>query len=70
MDRFAYAGWNTDGNTLGTVIANSVLLSVYNQARENTFFNALRILEDNFYQVNIDMIIIGASEFLDNVIFR
>jgi len=28
MRRFAYAGWNTDGNTLGTSVANAVLLAL------------------------------------------
>lgn len=29
LDNVAYAGWNTDGNTLGTVIANSILLALF-----------------------------------------
>jgi hypothetical protein len=29
LTQWAYAGWNTNGNTLGTVVANSVLLWVY-----------------------------------------
>jgi hypothetical protein len=32
MESFAYAGWNTDGNTIGTVISNLVLLAL--QARD------------------------------------
>jgi hypothetical protein len=29
LDRLAYAGWNTDGNTVGTAISNLVLLSYF-----------------------------------------
>jgi hypothetical protein len=29
LDRLAFAGWNTDGNTLGTAISNLVLLSLF-----------------------------------------
>lgn len=29
LDRTAFAGWNTDGNTLGTAISNLVLLSLF-----------------------------------------
>ena len=55
----AYAGWNTNGNTIGTVVANSILLSVfrkdtdvdvYNTREANAMFNTLRILEDVYYQ--------------------
>jgi hypothetical protein len=31
LDRTAYAGWNTDGNTLGTAIANLVLLHYFGE---------------------------------------
>lgn len=41
------------GNTLGTVISNSILLSLFNKQEANTFFNALRILEDECYQAII-----------------
>jgi len=51
MDNFGYAGWNTDGNTLGTVIGNTILLSLFsNNAKANQYFNSLRILEDCYYQ--------------------
>jgi hypothetical protein len=51
MSNFGYAGWNTDGNTLGTVIGNSVLLYLFkNTALPNKYFNTLRILEDCQYQ--------------------
>jgi hypothetical protein len=32
--RFAYAGWNTDGNTLGTVISSSLLMALFPAKRE------------------------------------
>lgn len=28
ISEWAYAGWNTNGNTLGTVVANSILISI------------------------------------------
>eukprot|EP00945_MAST-04E_sp_MAST-4E-sp1_P001929 g1929.t1 len=52
--RFSYAGWNTDGNTLGTVAANAVILAVLNDnsltLEENKRFTLLRLLEDVYYQ--------------------
>jgi hypothetical protein len=60
MENMAYAGWNTNGNTIGTVVANSVLLTLFGGrgggAGSATFiegnkaFNSLRILEDVDYQ--------------------
>ena len=29
ISTWAYAGWNTDGNTLGTVIANSIIVYLF-----------------------------------------
>ncbi len=29
ITEWAYAGWNTDGNTLGTVISNSILIYLF-----------------------------------------
>ena len=29
ITQWAYAGWNTNGNTLGTVISNSILVSFF-----------------------------------------
>jgi hypothetical protein len=53
-NQWCYAGWNTDGNTLGTVISNALILHMYrNQpstASANTYFNTLRILEDKYWQ--------------------
>ncbi|KAH3767954.1 DUF4127 family protein [Pelomyxa schiedti] len=53
MGRFCYAGWNTDGNTLGTVISNTIILSLFQSRDENTFFNTLRITEDEYYQADL-----------------
>jgi len=53
MDHFAYAGWNTDGNTLGTVLSNSVLLHLFQRGVENTYFNELRLLEDWHWQAGV-----------------
>lgn len=59
MPRFAYAGWNTDGNTLGTAIANAALLSMapwpLSQAEQqaNARFNTLRLVEDRWWQSDL-----------------
>lgn len=49
-------GWNTDGNTLGTAIANTILLALYGTvatASANTYFNVLRLTEDCDYQADV-----------------
>lgn len=33
ITQWAYAGWNTNGNTLGTVAANTILLWVFRNYR-------------------------------------
>ena len=58
--KFAYAGWNTDGNSLGTVISNALILQATcvlpgsppsaGCEVENTVFNTLRLVEDLHYQ--------------------
>lgn len=53
LENFAYAGWNTCGNTLGTVIANLILLYFFHQGQKNQSFNCLRFLEDVSYQALI-----------------
>eukprot|EP01105_Mastigella_eilhardi_P001876 TRINITY_DN1229_c0_g1_i1.p2 TRINITY_DN1229_c0_g1~~TRINITY_DN1229_c0_g1_i1.p2 ORF type:complete len:526 (-),score=187.72 TRINITY_DN1229_c0_g1_i1:2814-4391(-) len=52
MHHFCYAGWNTDGNTLGTVISNAIILALFNDGDSNTFFNVLRLIEDEYYQAS------------------
>jgi hypothetical protein len=47
-----YAGWNTNGNTVGTVVANTILLHLFRSSEENARFNSLRLLEDNHYQAD------------------
>ena len=56
LDAVAYAGWNTNGNTIGTVVANSIILTLFRDREQgslneaNVMFNTLRILEDVYYQ--------------------
>eukprot|EP01112_Ceratiomyxa_fruticulosa_P007742 TRINITY_DN2005_c0_g3_i2.p1 TRINITY_DN2005_c0_g3~~TRINITY_DN2005_c0_g3_i2.p1 ORF type:complete len:545 (+),score=96.37 TRINITY_DN2005_c0_g3_i2:149-1783(+) len=50
LSSVTYAGWNTDGNTLGTVIANSIILSFFGNKERNTWFQMYRFLEDAQYQ--------------------
>ncbi|MEF2243705.1 DUF4127 family protein [Paenibacillus sp. IITD108] len=60
-DVSAYAGWNTIGNTLGTVIAHMIIEAYYKGQPHNEFdrlhrsreFYALRLLEDWGYQAVI-----------------
>lgn len=33
ITEWAYAGWNTDGNTLGTVISNSILIYLFSDSQ-------------------------------------
>lgn len=44
-----YAGWNTSSNTLGTVIAQSMLYTRYGPTAEHLDFLALRYAEDACY---------------------
>jgi len=44
-----YAGWNTSSNTLGTVIAQSMIYLHYGRTREHLNFLALRYVEDLGY---------------------
>lgn len=44
-----YAGWNTSSNTLGTVIAQSMLYLIYGDTNEHRDFLALRYAEDAGY---------------------
>lgn len=51
---FAYAGWNTDGNTLGTVAANALLLHLFAEQRVDAArFTLFRFLEDYGYQADV-----------------
>jgi hypothetical protein len=54
----AYAGWNTSGNTLGTVVAHAIIASYYEKAQHrlehsdalSRRFMLLRLIEDWGYQ--------------------
>ena len=35
LDAVAYAGWNTNGNTIGTVVANSIILTIFSHRHDN-----------------------------------
>ena len=52
-----FGGWNTDGNTLGTVVGNSVVLHYFSGTRNasigNSYFNSLRLLEDDNWQADV-----------------
>ncbi|CAF1620424.1 unnamed protein product [Rotaria magnacalcarata] len=57
---YAYAGWNTNGNTLGTCLSNGVLLKYYlnnkstnEVVKENRRFTLYRFMEDVKYQANL-----------------
>ena len=51
----------SDGNTIGTVVANAIILSLYGRSKQNAAFNALRILEDFYYQSGIRQDLIQVS---------
>lgn len=54
LGNYAYAGWNTNGNTLGTCLSNGVLLKYYSNLtetkKENRRFTLYRFIEDVHYQ--------------------
>jgi len=49
FDLAGYAGWNTSSNTLGTVIAQSMLYLHYGRTPQHLDFLALRYAEDLCY---------------------
>ncbi len=64
LGTYAYAGWNTNGNTLGTCLSNGVLLKYYLHSnsnhklinttiRENRRFTLYRFIEDIQYQAHL-----------------
>ncbi|UJR28137.1 hypothetical protein I4U23_009392 [Adineta vaga] len=59
LGTYAYAGWNTNGNTLGTCLSNGVLLNYYRNStmQENSRFTLYRFLEDVQYQANLRQIL-------------
>ena len=55
QDLFGYAGWNTSGNTLGTVISHSALTFLAEKKKidfydEHAYQLVLRLLDDYLYQ--------------------
>ncbi|HEY5563179.1 MAG TPA: DUF4127 family protein [Clostridiaceae bacterium] len=52
QDLIAYAGWNTSGNTLGTVISYS-MIRYQLQIKSNNLFHYERLIEDWGYQANV-----------------
>jgi hypothetical protein len=62
--RIAYAGWNTDGNTLGTAACNGMLLSQLDdtaskQESAARCFTYLRLVEDCSYQSDVRNVLIS-----------
>ena len=53
IQQYAYAGWNANSNSLGTAIANSVLLQLFDRKTENAFFNLIQLLDGASYQGEI-----------------
>ncbi|CAF0870344.1 unnamed protein product [Adineta ricciae] len=66
LGAYAYAGWNTNGNTLGTCLSNGVLLKYYGNVslKENRRFTMYRFIEDVQYQANLRQVL---SSYLINV---
>lgn len=67
---YAYAGWNTNGNTLGTCLSNGVLLNYYRNStwdngltddvlKENRRFTLYRFMEDVHYQAYLRQLLYG-----------
>jgi len=48
----AYAGWNTNGNTIGTIVSNVILLHLFRDYESNAMFTSLRLIEDHEYQAD------------------
>jgi len=70
LGTYAYAGWNTNGNTLGTCLSNGVLLKYYSNLtttiKENRRFTLYRFIEDIQYQAYLRQFL---SSYLTDVSF-
>jgi hypothetical protein len=78
LGSYAYAGWNTNGNTLGTCLSNGVLLKYYLNLplihtkltsnatvwKENRQFTSYRLIEDVHYQAYLRQLLLS---YLSNV---
>jgi hypothetical protein len=70
LGSYTYAGWNTNGNTLGTCLSNGVLLKYYSNLnatrKENRRFTLYRFIEDVQYQAYLRQYL---SSYLTNISF-
>jgi len=69
LSEISYAGWNTAGNTLGTVISNTILLQLFKDYLANQQFTVLRLLEDLKYQAVIRPELINYVESTTDSVF-
>lgn len=53
----AYAGWNTNSNTLGTILPQLVLSYLFPNRKSNLEFLSLRYIEDFFYDADVRQIV-------------
>lgn len=70
LGNYAYAGWNTNGNTLGTCLSNGVVLKYYSNLsltkKENRRFTLYRFIEDVQYQAYLRQ---SLSSYLTDISF-
>lgn len=66
LTHVTYAGWNTNGNTIGTVVANTIILRIFGEGSKNAQFNSLRVLEDMCYQGDTRSQLVGYVNQITN----